>query len=67
MTVVLNGQSLDLPDYVRTIGSLLTHFHLEKKMIVIEKNGRIVEKPRYAEESVKGGDRIEIVHFVGGG
>lgn len=67
MTILLNGQSLQLPDEVKTISSLLVRYHLEDKMIVIEKNGQIVDKPRYPEEAVKAGDRIEIVHFVGGG
>ncbi|MCI1858891.1 MAG: sulfur carrier protein ThiS [Sporolactobacillus sp.] len=67
MTILLNGQPRPLPGGIRTIADLLSHYHLENKMIVVERNRQIVAKSAYSQEAIVSGDRIEIVHFVGGG
>jgi sulfur carrier protein len=36
-------------------------------MIVVELNREIVRRPRLAEHTLKTGDSIELVHFIGGG
>jgi sulfur carrier protein len=35
--------------------------------VVVELNKEIVRRPALAETTVRDGDRIELVHFVGGG
>jgi len=45
---------------VRTLG-------LEPSRIAVERNGQVVPKARYDAEVLSEGDRLEIVHFVGGG
>lgn len=67
MTIVVNGQTVELPEKVATVTALLFHFHLENKMIVVERNQAIVDRAHYGDEAIESGDRIEIVHFVGGG
>ena len=37
------------------------------RRIAVEVNGEIVPRSRYGEHELKPGDRIEIVHAVGGG
>lgn len=50
-----------------TIANLLTELELEVRLVAVEQNLVIVPKSRYAEQTISDGDKIEIVHFVGGG
>lgn len=56
-----------MPDTVTTVTELLRHFELNQKVIIVEKNAEIIEKAKHAEILVSHGDKIELVHFVGGG
>ncbi|RSD28647.1 sulfur carrier protein ThiS [Mesobacillus subterraneus] len=67
MKVVINGNAMELPDTVNLVSLLLEHFNLEEKVVIIEQNQQIIDKNLHAETILSDGDRIEIVHFVGGG
>lgn len=67
LQIVLNGEITLLPAEVHTVASLLTHFGLQEKMLIVEHDGRILDKAMYTVERLSEGSRIEIVHFVGGG
>ncbi|KXG10041.1 Sulfur carrier protein ThiS [Anoxybacillus sp. P3H1B] len=67
MELLINGEMVHVPDHVRTVADLLVHFQLDQKIVIVEVNADIIEKPSYAEISLCHRDRIEIVHFVGGG
>ncbi|MBU8771779.1 sulfur carrier protein ThiS [Cytobacillus oceanisediminis] len=67
MNLVINGDAMVLPETVNSVSRLLEHFHLEKKVVIVELNQRILDKSTHAETILTDGDRIEIVHFVGGG
>jgi sulfur carrier protein len=43
------------------------HLGLEEKIVIVELNQIILEKANHFATAVSNGDRIEIVHFVGGG
>lgn len=66
MTVTINGeaQSFDRPIDVAGLVALLG---LEPRKVAVERNLEIVPKSRYGATALADGDRIEIVHFVGGG
>jgi thiamine biosynthesis protein ThiS len=64
--VRLNGQERDLPEGA-TLGDLVRALGLEPSRIAVERNGQVVPKARYDAEVLSEGDRLEIVHFVGGG
>lgn len=63
--VKINGESLD------TGGKLVSEYLLEHgydlKRVAVEINGEIVPKAKYSEATLKDGDTVEIVSFVGGG
>ena len=64
--IVLNGGTRKIEfgiDLVR----MLDHFELPKQRIAIELNGSVIRRSDWAETLVSDGDRIEVVHFVGGG
>jgi sulfur carrier protein len=67
MNLRINGETVQVPDEVSTVADLLRHFRLEGKVVIVELNGNILEKSAHAENRLSDGDRIEIVHFVGGG
>ncbi|WP_301168873.1 sulfur carrier protein ThiS [Brevibacillus nitrificans] len=67
MVVVLNGKKVELADEVQNVRALLASYQLQEKIVVVEQNGEIIDRSRYEEAPIMDGDRIEIVHFVGGG
>ncbi|UKS25226.1 sulfur carrier protein ThiS [Paenibacillus sp. HWE-109] len=67
MKLHINGESVEVPDTIRTIDQLLEHFALGEKMLVVEHNQAILQKEDHAEAQLSEGHQIEIVHFVGGG
>lgn len=67
MKLHINGQSVEVPDTIRTIEELLAHFELQEKMLVVEHNQNILQKEDHEKTALSAGHKIEIVHFVGGG
>jgi thiamine biosynthesis protein ThiS len=64
--VTINGEARDLPDEL-TLDELLQFLELAESRVAIEHNGEIVKRDRWTQVRVAAGDRLEIVHFVGGG
>lgn len=65
MKLVINGQERDVA--AKTLADVVQSFGLNERIIVIEHNLNIVSRDLYATTDVAEGDKIEIVHFVGGG
>jgi sulfur carrier protein len=67
MELVINVNKLEVPNTVETVSDLLQHFELEQKVVIVEWNETILEKGSHQETKLCDGDKIELVHFVGGG
>lgn len=67
MEVILNGENLKLPEEIVYVSDLLEYYKLLDKVVVIEVNGEILNKDDHQKTRLSDRDRIEIVHFVGGG
>lgn len=67
MSIVLNGQNVNIPEDVTTVQQLLAYYQLENRICVVERNRDIVMKEQYETTKLCSGDIIEIIHFVGGG
>lgn len=65
--LTINGDPMELPNEVKTVQQLLSHFQLDEKVVIVEKNKEILQKDSHESEQVNDGDQIELVHFVGGG
>lgn len=65
--LVVNGKPLDLKPMPETVHELLEQLKLSHRRLIVEKNKKIVNSSHYDTEPLSSGDRIEIVHFVGGG
>ncbi|WP_342463012.1 thiazole tautomerase TenI [Ureibacillus sp. FSL K6-8385] len=67
LQLYINGQKTEVEDHVQNVEDLLNFFKLQDRIVVVEQNGEIVLKEQYGNQPVNEGDKIEIVHFVGGG
>jgi sulfur carrier protein len=66
MTVTINGEIKQLEGEV-TLDRLLELFSLPSKRVAVELNREVVRKQDWPTVTVREADRIEVVHFVGGG
>ncbi len=67
MTVTINGEPQTLAEPA-TLAELVARLGFtDVRRIAIERNGELAPRPQWADIPVEEGDRIEIVHFVGGG
>ena len=66
MDITVNGESRIVPDGM-TAGALIEALDLAGRRLAMEVNGEIVPKSRHASHNLAPGDRVEIVHAVGGG
>ena len=66
LSVTINGERRRVPGPA-TAESLLEHLGLDPRGVVDELNEEIVRRPRLRDTAIDDGDRIEVVHFVGGG
>ena len=66
ITITINGEERGVPVGL-TIGGLLAHLDLHERLVVVERNRKIIRREDYGEVGVDAGDAIELVHFVGGG
>ena len=64
--IQLNGRKLELKNKY-TILELLKRYKIANKKIALELNGKILNRNKYKIVYVKNNDKIEIVHFIGGG
>lgn len=64
--VVVNGEEQSVRRGI-TLAGLLSDLKLDPRAVVVEHNRRIVRRDDLATTSVGEGDRVELVHFVGGG
>ncbi len=68
MTLHINGdeKSFDAPTPF-TLAALVEQLGMKSDRVAIELNRDIVPRNRWSETQLNEGDRLEIVHFVGGG
>ena len=66
LKAVINGSEMELPEGT-TIEGLLNILEMDSVLVAVEQNLDIVPKRSFRERTIASGDRIEIVHFVGGG
>ena len=69
LTIQLNGESRRLEGIAdaASLSDLIKVLGLKPDRIAVELNGAIARKALWADTAVHTGDRVEIVHFVGGG
>ncbi len=66
MQITVNGKLSDVPTQY-TAAQLIASLDLAGKRLAMEVNMEIVPRSTYAEHQFSNGDRVEIVHAIGGG
>ena len=66
MHVFVNGENKEFSDGL-SLEQLVNELMLPGVRIAIEVNGRVVRRGDWTETTLNDEDRVEIVHFVGGG
>ena len=64
--IQLNGKKISIKSNF-SIHDLLKKYKLTNKKVAIEYNGAIISKINYKKKHLKDNDKVEIVHFIGGG
>jgi len=64
--ITVNGDAHQINPGVR-VTDLIKHLELAQERLAIELNHSILPRAKWAETELRSGDRLEIVHFVGGG
>jgi sulfur carrier protein len=66
MEIRLNGETRSVPGGC-SVTELLETAGLGARRVAVEVNGEIVPRSRHPQHQLRDGDRIEIVHALGGG
>ena len=66
MHIQLNGEVLELPDGL-SVADLLARLQLGERRVAVELNLDIVPRSQHATTLLREGDRLEVVHAIGGG
>ncbi len=66
MIITVNGEKKDIAEQMN-LGELLERLALPSERVAIELNREVVRKKDWAHITIKDADKIEVVHFVGGG
>jgi thiazole synthase len=66
MELIINGEARTLAS-ADTVETLLAELGIDRRKVAVERNLEIVPKSAYGTVRLGNGDRLEIVHFIGGG
>ena len=66
MQIVVNGQPRTAAERL-ALPVLIEELNLAGRRLAVELNGAIVPRSTWAQTSLRDGDRLEIVHAIGGG
>ena len=66
MRIKVNDETRDVPEGL-TLSGLIEHLALAPERLAIELNHRVVRRAHWPRTVLVEGDRVEVVHFVGGG
>ena len=66
MNLTVNGEPRTF-EALANLSALVSALGLDGRKVAIERNLEIVPRSAYGKTKLMDGDRIEIVHFIGGG
>ncbi|HYF06634.1 MAG TPA: sulfur carrier protein ThiS [Acetobacteraceae bacterium] len=66
LSLTVNGEARRVAAGL-TVAGLLAEIGLDTRKVAVERNEEIVPRSTYATTRLEPGDRLEIVHFIGGG
>ena len=66
MTLTINGEAREFTS-VSTLAELVAQLDMKPDRVAVELNRELVRRDRWPATQLAEGDKLEIVHFVGGG
>ena len=66
MRILLNGETRELAGEM-SLTELLRSFELSEKRVAVELNREVVRRADWPTTTVAADDKVEVIHFVGGG
>ena len=66
MNITCNGEQRTVDNAI-SLNDLVLSLDLNPQSLVAEVNGKIVEHPKFADQLLNEGDKVELIRFVGGG
>jgi sulfur carrier protein len=66
MNLTVNGEKRSF-EALASLSELVMELGLDARKVAVERNLEIVPRSAYGRTALADGDRIEIVHFIGGG
>ncbi len=66
MKIIVNGKSMEVANGL-TLEGLLGMLNVRREFTAVALNREVARKTQYAETVLRDGDRVEIVHPMGGG
>lgn len=66
MVVTVNGKPMELPDGL-SVEDLLSRLKIRREFTAVALNREVALRAHYAETKLQDGDKVEIVHPMGGG
>lgn len=64
--IIVNGENVEFVENT-TVNDLIAALGLERSHVAVELNGAIVSRASFDDTLLHDRDKVEIVHFVGGG
>ena len=66
MQLIINGRPQTVQENL-SLSELIAQLNMKAERVAVERNGVIVPRNDWPQTALQSGDRLEIVHFVGGG
>ena len=66
MNIIVNGEPKEVADSL-AIADVISELGLKPERLAVEVNRKIIRRAAWPSTTLEEGDKVEIVHFVGGG
>jgi len=66
MNLIINGEDREFSS-IQTLTELVAQLGMKADRVAVELNRELVRRDRWSQTKLSEGDKLEIVHFVGGG
>ena len=66
MTLTINGEDREFSS-IQTLAELVAQLGMKPDRVAVELNLELIRRERWSQTKLCDGDKLEIVHFVGGG
>ena len=64
--IIVNGDKKSVATDT-TVDALIASLNLSSRAVIVEVSGEVLRKDQYAATTLRAGDKIELIQFVGGG